>query len=422
LKAPEASEKEIKFAQLPPEEFILNNGVTILLKPVSTAQMASMQVLVRGGQWAEAPGKEGQANFLARMLNRGTLDIPDPEFSQLLSRKGISFSASVEPDFFKISLNCAKENFEEGLILASMAITRPGLREEDLKSVKSEIISEIKSINDQTYDLTRQEFNAILYRKNPYRVPLFGYENSVKDISASSMSDFHRKIFCGRNMVIAVCGNFQPDEVLKLLTEIYGEIKAGSYFEYQSAKEPALSQPEVKIIPKERAQVTYNLGWTAPSIRDEDFLPLILAMRMLSAKMFFRFIYEEGICYRMWTRYTENLGPGKFYFETGISPENYNFSKSEVLKELDNFLKQPITEEMLTDAKRESIQKMQLSTESVEAQAFAMAKYYLFGFGPDYLIRYPLMLKNIPAPEVKEVAQKYLNPKKYTLLVVGKVQ
>jgi predicted Zn-dependent peptidase len=92
------------------------------------------------------------------------------------------------------------------------------------------------------------------------------------------------------------------------------------------------------------------------------------------------------------------------------------------LKELDNFLKQPITEEMLTDAKRESIQKMQLSTESVEAQAFAMAKYYLFGFGPDYLIRYPLMLKNIPAPEVKEVAQKYLNPKKYTLLVVGKVQ
>ncbi len=182
------------------------------------------------------------------------------------------------------------------------------------------------------------------------------------------------------------------------------------------------SKPVITIIDKERRQTTYNLGWTVPAATDADFLPLTLAQKMLGSRMFFRFVYEEGICYRMWTRITENIGPGKFWFETGISPENYRFSQREVLKEFNDFFHNIITDEMLEDAKSECRQTQIIENETAAARAKYIAKHYLMGLGPDYIFRYPNLVNSLTARDVKRAVNRYLSPDNYTLLVVGKTE
>ena len=404
------------------EEIILNNGLTLLLQPEPTSEMASMEIFVRGGLWAEPEGLEGTADFLCRILIRGTLEMTGSEFSQMTGRLGLSLSATAEADYCRMSLNSTAEVFLRGVELAGLAFTRPGFNNEDIESIRREILAEIESMGDQTYSLTRQEFNALLYEKNPYQRPIHGYAKSVEGISSRDLKSFHEDVFCGRNIVIAAVGNFKIGEMIGMTEEIFGEIDQGKFFDYKPQKESSPDKSLVKILPKERAQITYNLGWTAPSIKSKDYLQMRLAALMLNKRMFFRFVYEEGICYRMWTRYTDRIGPGKFWFETGISPDNYDFSRTEVLKEFNGFLKEPITEEMLTDAVSESIQRMKLGTETSSDRAQLIAKYYLYGFGPDYLYRYPAMMKGIKAKAVKKAVKKYLKPNKYTMIVVGKVE
>jgi predicted Zn-dependent peptidase len=77
---------------------------------------------------------------------------------------------------------------------------------------------------------------------------------------------------------------------------------------------------------------------------------------------------------------------------------------------------------MLSDAKKESITKMKLGTETPSALASALGKYYLLGYGPDYLYRFPHLVNHITAEQVASTAKKYLNPEKFTLLVVGKTK
>ncbi|NQS99364.1 MAG: insulinase family protein [candidate division Zixibacteria bacterium] len=409
-------------AVIPPEEIQLANGVVLLLQSDKSSEMASMEIYVRGGLWAEPEGQEGAADFLCRALTRGTMEMNGAEFAEITGKLGISLSAQAKEDFCRMSLNSTSDVFMQGVELAGLAFTRPGLRDDDIESIRREKLAEIRAIGDETYDMTRMEFNRLLYKNNPYQRPIMGYEKSVEKISRENLLDFHHKLFCGKNIIIAAAGNFNAGKVIQLTGEIFSEIEAGEQFAYKPQREHRPSKPIVEIIDKERAQTTYNLGWAAPSAKSEDYLPLTMALRILSSQMFFRFVYEEGICYRMWTRYTEMIGPGKFWFETGISPENYGFSKTEVLKEFNSFLKNPITEEMLSDAKRESLQTMKLGTETTTERARTLAKYYLLGYGPDYIYRFPYLINKISAKQVKKAAKKYLKPDGYSLLVVGKTK
>lgn len=404
------------------QEIRLANGAILLLSPNESAQTAAMEILVKGGLWVEPEGQEGIADFLCRLLTRGTLDLEGREFSRLTGDLGVQITAEADWDFCRLSMQSTLDVFIQGLELAILAFTRPGLREEDVENVRREIIADIGSVQDRTYDFTRQEFDQILYRKNPYGRPVNGYEAAVEKISVEDLRGFHKSNFCGENIIVSVAGNFNPSAAASLLTELMGEIKRGGKARITPQMEAFPKEPLIKVIPKERAQTTYNLGWTAPPAGHKDFLPMSIARNMLSKRMFFRFVYEEGICYRMWTRYSENIGPGKFWFETGISPDNYAFSRDEVLKEFAGFLREPMTEEMLRDAVEESIQRMKIETETPSDRAFSLAKYYILEFGADYVDNYEDKISMISIKDVMKAVKKYLRKDKYTLLVVGKTE
>jgi zinc protease len=410
-------------AKLPPAEaFILNNGVTLLLQPDISVRTVSMEIFLRGGQWAEAKDKAGIADFTGRVLAKGPTGMTTEDFSRTLGEMGASFTAWTEEDYFRAELNASAEVFSQAVDLAGNALLHPGFRDDDINAVRREKLAEIKGLPDQTYDYVHQEINSLLYKRNPYGKPIIGTEKSVSAITADDLKSFYGESFIGRNLIIALAGNFEKNSTYELLNEMFSNLEAGMQFSYKPQEERLPSKPEIKIIDKERAQTTYDMAWVTASTNSEDYLPLTLAMRMLSSRMFFRFVYQEGICYRMWTRCAETIAPSKFYFETGISPSNFNFSQTEVLKELKSFLKEPITDEMLSDAKKESITKTKLGTETPSALASALGKYYLLGYGPDYLYRYPHLINKITVEEVERVARKYLDPDKFTMVVVGKVK
>ena len=406
----------------PVEEIILPNGTVLLLQEDNSSEMASLEIVIRGGLWAEPAGKEGIAEFLCRLLTRGTLEFDGGYFNSILGKYGISLSAGNGGDYCRMSVNSTSDVFMKGAELAGIALTRPGLREEDIESVRNELLNEVKSRPDRTYDYTRQEFDKLLYENNPYQRPVIGYEESIKSITEGDLRKFHREYFTGKNIIVSAAGDIDKSALMNLLRDIAGEIATGDQFVYKPAAEKLPEGPQVRIIDKERSQTTYDMGWTIPSVTHEDHLPLTFAQKMMGSTLFFRFVYEEGICYRMWTRNTERIGPGKFWFETGISPENYHFSQTEVMQEFIDYLNEPISDEMFSDARDECLQTLLIENETADKRAAYIAEHYVFGFGPDYIFRYPNLVKSVSKQDVKKAVEKYLKPDKYTLLVVGKTE
>ena len=414
------SEKTVSKRTVPPvKETILSNGAAVLMQADPSDEMASMKVYVRGGSWAEPAGKEGLNDFLCRLLARETLELSSGEFSQKVGDLGLDIHADADADYSVMTLSGTADVFTEGVELTGLAFTRPGFSVDLIESVRREMKAEITGMADQTYDLTRQEFDALIYKNNPYKRPVHGFPESIDKITREDLMEHHRKIYTGKNIIISVVGGFDPGKVKDLIDIYFGEIEPGMQFKYDVKKEQLPTKPVEKIVKKDRALITYNQGWTAPSVSSGDFLPMKIASYMLNKIMFFRFVYEEGICYRMWTRYDEKIGPGKFWFETGIYPKDYQFSRTEVFKEFNDFLMKKVTDEDLELFRKEAVQKIMLETETSAERADEIAKYYLFGFGADYLDTFPQKVSAVSVKDVKRVINNYLKPGNYSVLVVG---
>ncbi|MCJ7507425.1 MAG: insulinase family protein, partial [candidate division Zixibacteria bacterium] len=147
-----------------------------------------------------------------------------------------------------------------------------------------------------------------------------------------------------------------------------------------------------------------------------------LVERILGSRLFFKYVYEKGMAYRMWTYMQSRLGSAPFTFEMGVSPENFSKAKNGILDEVKNFLNSPLSDEEVETAKAQMVSRFYLSQQTNTDQARSMAFYETAGLGYLYGETYPALVKKVKTSEVMSVAKKYLDPEKLVLVTVGKIE
>src|SRR5262245_58186281 len=71
-----------------PREFILSNGMKVLLVEVPKAPVATVQVWYKVGSRNEVMGRAGLSHMLEHMMFKGTSKYPKGTFSRLIRKNG----------------------------------------------------------------------------------------------------------------------------------------------------------------------------------------------------------------------------------------------------------------------------------------------------------------------------------------------
>ena len=121
------------------------------------------------------------------------------------------------------------------------------------------------------------------------------------------------------------------------------------------------------------------------------------------------------------------------FFEPGKSPGSFqivlqtkNPSAREAislsLQQMERIRKEPVSEKELEGAKRYLIGSfpMRFDTQGKLANFLTQVEYY--GLGLDYPEKYPSLIRSITSEEVLRVAQAYLHPDKYILVIVANLK
>jgi predicted Zn-dependent peptidase len=137
---------------------------------------------------------------------------------------------------------------------------------------------------------------------------------------------------------------------------------------------------------------------------------------------YYSWLLLEKSAYRRWTYMQSRLGSAPFTFEMGVSPENFTKAQSGILNEVKNLLKSPLPEKDVETAKANLISGFYLSQQTNTDQARTMAFYEMAGLGYLYGDTYPDMVKKVKTSEIAKAAKKYLDPERFTLVAVGKVE
>ncbi len=103
-------------------------------------------------------------------------------------------------------------------------VTKPYYTDENVEKEMGIIDQEIKAGFDDPYEAAYHSTMFNTFKNLPYRYPVAGYTDSIKDITPNVLYDCYNTFYHPSNISLTITGNVKPDETIKFIKEYYDKL------------------------------------------------------------------------------------------------------------------------------------------------------------------------------------------------------
>ena len=389
------------------KEYTLKNGVKLILKETKGRGIVSGVIFFKGGLHGEK--KKGETHLLFTMLLKGTQNYPtSSDLSYPFEKYGGYIYSSSGDDFSEIGFSTKVEGLKEGLEVIRDILTAPLFREEDLKREKENQIVALKSKLERGMSYAYEELRKLTYKGTAYETSPLGKEEDVEKITREDLQRRYFEIKKGRNVVVALAGDFKAEEIKPLLEEVFSVIPKGEY--KIEGKDVFIGKNEVRRVKREGAQATILCAFNAPPKDSEDYYTFKVFNSVLGEGMtskLFRILREQkGYAYATYSFYPTRYHSPRLFAYVGTSPEKKEHALEDLIKVVSD---KNITEEEMKLAKSKIIGDFLLDHQTRLRQAWYLGFFEVMGLGWKTDEEYPKRIENVSLEDVKKAVEKYIN-------------
>lgn len=429
-----AHPRDLKYTTLsytPPKReqyrHVLSNGVVAYLVEDHDLPLVNVSTLIRTGAYLDPAGKEGLASLTgAQMRAGGTTSKTAEEFDEaadFLAANIISFIGGTQAN---ATVNFLAKDIDQGLGLYFEMLKSPRFQEDRLKLAKSQILQNMERRNDRTDAIEGREWGRLMY--GDHFSTKETTKASIEGITREDMLAFHQKYYQPGGFIFAVSGDFNTKEMIAKLEAAMKGWPVNKQAVPDVPKPSAMPVAGVYTVHKADVnQGRVSIGHTG-SLRDNpdsyalSIMNDILGGGGFTSRIMSRVRSDEGLAYSAGS----NFGMGVYYpgvFRASFQSKNPTASQAIdiVMEEINRVRTTKVSAEELETAKNSAIEVFPRSfaTASQVAGLFAGDEYTKRS--PDYWATYRDRIKAVTVDEVQRVAQKYLQPDKLVVLVVGNI-
>jgi zinc protease len=411
------------WAMPPVQRMVLPNGLVILFSEEHSLPFVSLQLLVKAGAYKDPVGQEGLANLTAQGILFGTSKRNVQAMNEEVDFLGASLQFSCGRDYSTMNLRVLKKDLDRGFNLFWEALTQPTFPEEEVQGEIEKTHAAIQAAEDQPGVVADKAFRKELFLAGPYGHPIEGTEDSLPKITREGIVQFYRNNYHPGNTILTIVGDIRLEEIKSgLLPRLTG---------WSTGKIPGESRTipftqEKKIIRIDRpiTQANIILGHGGVSRENPDFYALQVMNYILGGGGFSSRLVEEirnkrGLAYSV----ASFFDPGKFSGSFQISLETKNASAKEAialtLQEMERMRKESVSERELEGAKKYLIGSFPMRLDTQGKLCNFLTQLEFFGLGLDYPEKYANRIRSVTREDVLRVAQTYLHPENYILVVVA---
>jgi zinc protease len=428
-----AAAPHVSFAQAAPtrvEQFKLDNGFTVLVKPDHRAPTAVQMVYVRVGSMDEVDGWTGIAHILEHMLFKGTKQLKPGEFSQRVAALGGRENAFTQRDATGYYQQIPANKLEEVMKLESDRFAHNQWPDDEFKR-ELEVVKEERRwrTEDNPRSLMWEALNATIWQASPYRRPVVGWMSDLDSMQPQDARDFYQRWYIPANAVLVVVGDVDPQHVRQLAQKYYGSIPARAVPVRKPRTEPdqaGIRRLEFKA-PADQSYVA--LAFKVPQLTSFEATPDnddALALTVLSAVLDGysgarldraltqgpdRVADSAGSSNGLWAR-----GPQLFVLDAipakGKTPEQ---AEAALRAEIAKIARDGVTESELSRVKTQWVASQVYRLDSIMSQAQELGSQWIIGMPVDAQQRLIERLKGVTAAQVKAVAGKYFGDDQLTV-------
>jgi len=406
----------------------LESGAIVYIYPDRERPLIDLSVNVRGGSYLDPKGKEGLASLTGYLMARGGIpsspaDKLDEELEFLAARLSSSFGGLSG----SVGLNLLSKDADRGFEILRAVLAAPSFQEDKLALRKTQTLQGLKQRNDDSKNIESRERNFLAYGER-FWFNRHTTAASLESIRREDLLAFHHEWVHPKNFIVSVSGDFDRNEMLKLLDGVFAA------WPHPGKKAPPVSQeqkygkPGVYIVNKDVNQGRVSI--MLPGIRwdDPDYYAIqvmndVLGGGGFTSRITNRVRSDEGLAYS-----ARSAFPGGVYypvvFRAGFQSKSSTvaYATSIVLEEIERITREPVTKEELLTTKKSFIDTFPNNFASAAQVVSAFASDEMIGRyakQPHYWANYRDNIESVDIAAVQHVAKQRLKLDQMIILIVG---
>jgi zinc protease len=412
------------FKPVEPTRVDLPNGVTLFLEEDHELPFISGFIRIRGGSRDVPAAKVGLVGLYGEVWRTsGTARTSGDALDDTLAAQAASIETSGGAAATSLSWSSFSTDFDSVFASSLDLLLHPAFQQVKLDLAKRSTIASILRRNDEASSIAQREAVQIAYGKNnPY-----GRQAEIATVSSitlADLTDWHSKTLDGANLIVGVIGDFDTKAMEEKLRSAFVSLPAGTKL---VSTLPPFTEPKPGIYFAEKSDVDQsNIYMVGLGTREDnpDFYALSVMNEVFSGGFGSRVVQQVrtklGLAYDVGGSFGAAYDhPGLFAVGLGTKSSSTVPATKATLDEISRLRTVPPSEAELKRAKDDLLNSFIFRYDSPEKVLSEQVTLAVYGYPADFLERYRAGVEKVTAEDVSRVAQKYIQPEKLAIVVVG---
>ena len=398
------------------------NGLRLLTAPMPHTKSVAISIYIGAGSRYETAPEAGVSHFLEHLTFKGTAKRPEAQLiSEAIDGVGGIINAATDREYTVFYCKVARPHLELALDVLCDLVQAPLLEQVELDKERKVVLEELASVADSPGQQVDLLLDTLLWPDQPLGLDVAGTVESVKGLTRDVVVNYVAKQYVPNNMVVAVAGNVEEEEIVSLLEPTLGSMTSGEPAEMFAAID-GQTAPRHSLLYKRTEQTHVQLGLHALPLGHPDRHALdlvsVLFGESMSSRLFVELRERQGLCYDVSSYVSHFRDTGSFSVYAAVDPSNGARAVDALMIELRR-LAEGIPEEELHKARELSKGRLLLRMEDTRAvSGWLGGQEILSGeiLTPEQVVE---RLDAITADDLTRVVRSILHSEKLNLAVVG---
>jgi len=421
---PEVKTPDIRGINLnEPALFRLDNGIPVYIIDSGKQDLIRLELIFNAGYYVQSAPL--QALTSGMMMKEGTSNYSSKEIAETVDHYGTYFETLIDQDTSCLCLYSLFKNLEKVLPVIEEVVRNPVFPEEELSIFiaknKQQFIIHSKKVEYQA----KVNFNSNIFGYNhPY-----GKKADLKDfdlLNRDQIVDFYRTNYSSSNCKIFISGKSATDTLSLLNTHFGGDHWNVNYnTNHNAIRQNPVTEKKQFIHKEDALQSAVRIGKPLFNKLHPDYSGLKILMTILGgyfgSRLMTNIREEKGYTYGIGSGMVSLLNGGYMFISTETGIEHTSNTLKEIYYELDKLREEIVSPEELDLVKNYMLGEMLHNFDGPFDQADRYRSVVDYGLDFKYYRKSIDDIQKIEPYDLKQLAEKYLDPDSFYEVIAGKL-
>jgi zinc protease len=404
----------------------LSNGLPVWMVELHKVPVVQVNLVVFAGSADDPAAKFGVASLTAAMLQEGAGSRSALEIADAIDFLGAELGAASGIDSCALRLHVPVARIADALPIMADVAFRPTFPKDELERLRTQRLTSLLQSRDDPATIASLSFSRVLYGpSHRYGTATTGTVETVKSFTTDDLRAFYAAAFRPNNAALLAVGDIVPEKTMALFESSFGSWKAPGGAPVK-AKLPAVQEPakrDVYLIDKPGAQQSQiRIGWIGVPRSTPDYFPIQVLNTILGgsfgSRLNMNLREKHGYAYGASSAFDMRASAGPFVASAGVQTDKTSEALKEAFNELDAILR-PVPTDELARAKNYVSLRFPNGFETTGGIALRLEDALVYHLPDDYFSKYVQNIQAVTAADVQRVAQNYIQPSRFAVVVVG---